>query len=321
MTKSAKISVVVGVILAGVAAALLVYLLGRPSQGPPPNTFESLGCAPDQVKILASPFFMGCEPEDKLCRDTEKPRHQVRLKDYCLDIHEVTNQQYARYLTKENPDNKCFGSHCVRPEHPKYSGLHRAGGAWVVDRGFENRPVVFVSWWGARAFCQAQQKRLPTSAEWEKAAKGGPEHRIYPWGDQWRAHAANHYKSGDPFEQGPLPHTTPVGFYDGSKRGAFQTADGRSRHGVFDLAGNVFEWPADWWSAKDYATAPREGWVDPKGPADMGCGGPCKEKVIRGGSWADDPPDDPLPRLRASEHTSKDTRDTTFKDNGFRCAR
>jgi formylglycine-generating enzyme required for sulfatase activity len=126
------------------------------------------------------------------------------------------------------------------------------------DTTFLNHPVVAVTWFGAWAFADYYGLRLPTEQEWEKAARGN-SFRIYPWGNDMDGRRANFLNSRDPFDNG----TTPVGYYNGVTRNGFKTLDSPSYFGVYDMAGNVWQWTDSYY-------------------ADTGS----LERVFRGGSWA-----------------------------------
>jgi len=260
----------------------------------------------DMVLVPAGNFWMGCEPEDTQCNSGEYPRHQVYLSAYYIDVYEVTNDRYAEFLNDHG--NVCDDHPCAYSTHD-YSdlGMYELGETWLVDSGYENRPVIFVTWFGAKDFCEWTGGRLPSEAEWEKAAKGDAEHYIYPWGDAWIDNAANYWDSGDPYETGSFPWTTPVGYYDGSNHGgAYQTTDGRSPYCAHDMAGNVYEWVNDWYSDTYYSTSPT---TDPPGPAAG------TSRVLRGGSWA------VLPwNVRASSRAG-DIPTGRVNYFGFRCSR
>ena len=164
-----------------------------------------------------------------------------------------------------------------------------------------NHPMVEVSWFGAAAYCNWRSVRegfetcydpvtwecdfsrsgyrLPTEAEWEYAARGGegdPYYR-YPWGDTIGGSNANYWSSGDEFDSGAHPRTSPVGYYDGSQIPA--GVDMANGYGLYDMAGNVLEWCNDRYDSGYYDVSPPE---DPTGPADGA------HRVLRGGSWITD---------------------------------
>jgi len=279
------------------------------------------GDEPAEVLVPAGSFFMGCEPEDTDCHPwSEYPRHEVSLtNDYYLDTFEVTNAQYAHYLNNTNPTNECETYPCVYSMHD-YSklGLYEDGGAWLVDADYENRPVIGVTWFGAVAYCESLGKRLPTEAEWEKAAKGADEHYIYPWGETIISSALNYWSSGDPYETGAEPWTTPVGYYDGTNQGGvYQTTDGRSPYGAHDMSGNLFEWCYDWWNDHYYENEPPGGWIDPLGP-ETG-----EYRILRGGCWATNNQSNFRNSFRWGLGPYINTVPTwgDLEGSGFRCAR
>jgi formylglycine-generating enzyme required for sulfatase activity len=222
--------------------------------------------ATEMVIVPAGEFWMGADDRD----DDEKPRRRVYLDRYAIDRYEVTNAQYRRFVDATG--------HAT----PRFSA--------PVDPGTLTgpaQPVVGVTWHDAEAYCRWAGKRLPTEAEWEKAARG-VDGRTYPWGDRWDPSRANSKESG-------LGGTAPVGSYP---RGA-------SPYGVHDMAGNVWEWVADWYAADYYRRSmPR----NPMGP-DAGTW-----KVLRGGAWGYLPS---LLRTTARLSTTPDLHNTVV---GFRCA-
>lgn len=166
--------------------------------------------------------------------EEETPKHRVTIGSFCIDRTEVTNSQFKRFVDQS-------------PEWQKEriaAGLHNGKYLqhWTGNNfpaGQENFPVVFVSWYAAAAYCQAQGKRLPTEAEWEFAARGGLEGKTFPWGDEMPDKTrANYAESG-------LKATTAVARYP---------ANG---YGLYDMAGNVWEYLADEW--QKYTPDPRDG--------------------------------------------------------------
>ncbi|MEW6568448.1 MAG: SUMF1/EgtB/PvdO family nonheme iron enzyme [Chloroflexota bacterium] len=127
------------------------------------------------------------------------------------------------------------------------------GSAFAPAAGYENHPMVQVTWFGARAYCKFYGWRLPIELEWEKAARG-TDGRPYPWGEGIQPALANYYHSHDPFEPDPqrTGDTTPVGFYNGSTYDGFTTRPSASPYGLYDMAGNVWQWTADVFEGSHY---------------------------------------------------------------------
>ncbi len=193
----------------------------------------------EMVYIPAGEFIMGSGDDDPTAEDDEKPQHTVYLDAFWIYKTEVTNAQYR----------KCVDAgKCTPPHYTRY----------YDDPAFADHPVLNVDWYQARAYCQWAGGRLPTEAQWEKAARG-TDGRIYPWGNEWDENKANTEEAGP-------GHTTPVDSY----------ADGASFYGALGMAGNVIEWVADWYDEDYYSRSPS---TSPQGP-DSG-----DAKVLRGGSW------------------------------------
>jgi formylglycine-generating enzyme required for sulfatase activity len=229
------------------------------------------------VLVPAGEFTMG----SKEGSDHEKPEHRVYLDAYYLDVYEVTISQYEQFLEETSFDPPPMWTTMAQPP-------------------YENRPVVNVDWKDANNYCRWAGKRLPTEAEWEKAARG-TDGRIYPWGN-------------DP----PNPQRANYGKAKWNNHEALVTVgqlqDGKSPYGIYDLAGNVWEWVSDWYDPNYYATSPSK---NPQGP-ETG-----KYKVLRGGSW-----DLAAENLRSSRRdfnilSTADYDSPAYRNfnSGFRCAK
>lgn len=188
---------------------------------------------PELILIPAGEFLMGSDPQkDKLAKKDEQPQHTLYLPDYYIAKTPVTNAQYATFVqvTGHEP-----------PGHWK-NGQPQAGE--------QDHPVVKISWHDAVAYCNwlsevtSKLYRLPTEAEWEKAARG-PDGRIYPWGNRWEARRCN-TREGGPGK------TTPVGAY----------LEGASPYGLLDMAGNVWEWCATKWGKSYPYDVSEDEWMD-----------------------------------------------------------
>jgi len=187
-------------------------------------------------------------------------------------VTDVTNAQYARYLNaalaggavKIDGDSVVgyypgdeFHGHKHEVEIKAGDRLHVPltdpslrltfdGTTFGVKPGYENHPMTVVTWFGAVAYCEFSGGRLPSEAEWERAARGDDE-RPFPWGDEIALNNANFYASRDPFEAaaGKQGDTTPAGFYNGKTYDGYRTLDSASPYGLYDMAGNVWQWVSD----------------------------------------------------------------------------
>jgi formylglycine-generating enzyme required for sulfatase activity len=230
------------------------------------NTTAYVGTASgDMVTIPAGEFQMGCDDSNpsEYCYSNEQPLHNVYLDAYAIDKYEVTNAQYAEFLNAEG--NQEEGGDTWLDADDSDVRIHASGGVWQVDAGYEDHPVVEVTWYGARAYCEWQGKRLPTEAEWEKAARGASDTRMYPWGNEDPDCSRLNYDSA---EGQCVGDTAPVGSYP----------SGASPYGALDMAGNVWEWVNDWYDSDYYDVSPHN---NPPGP-DSG-----SSRVLRGGGWDD----------------------------------
>ena len=243
----------------------------------------------EMVRIPAGPFMMGSDKKvDRNAYLVEFPQHKVYLDAYEIDKYEVTTVQYLKFVLATN-------------RSPQVD--------WKFDGGnFQEtmaaHPIMHVTWYDADEYCRWAGKRLPTEAEWEKAARGDQDARIYPWGNEMAGLTrANYGRSGlsGPVRDRPerlllYPPIISVFKYDNSV----------SPYGIFQMVGNVAEWVADWYEKDYYKTAPDK---NPKGP-DKGT-----QKAFRGGGWIDS-----TPSVRVSQRNGTDPK-TSMNWLGFRCAR
>lgn len=182
----------------------------------------------EMILIPAGTFSMGSNARAA----DERPVHKVHLPTYYISKYEITNAQYYEFWSRHNGRNGENSE--VHAQHTPESFSHLPQiGAWPERATqFPNHPVVGVSWHDAKAYAEWKGMRLPTEAEWEKAARGYTD-RIWPWGNSMLPNA-NTSEKDDGFED----RIAPVGSYP----------KGKSYFGVMDMAGNVWEWTADWYS-------------------------------------------------------------------------
>jgi formylglycine-generating enzyme required for sulfatase activity len=258
------------------------------------------------VAIPAGPFLLG--------------QHEVETEidcDYEMMVTDVTNAQYARFLNAalvsgdvKITDNQIVGYypgdvfHGHNHEREIAAGdwayvtigdpalrLDFDGSAFTVKSGYENHPMTMVSWFGARGYCNFSGWRLPTDTEWEKAARG-TDNRPFPWGQEIAPESANFVSSHDVFERvfAGAGGTTPVGFYNGETYEGYVTRNAASPYGLYDMAGNVWQWTGDVYEGAHY-------------------------RNLRGGSHANY-----AYNLRIWTHNNADPIHTS-PSVGFRCAR
>jgi serine/threonine-protein kinase len=274
---------IAGLVIIGLAMGIYVNLInmGKGVEGPlamlatetPTITLTStqtLGVVSTQINpidgaemvyVPAGEFLMG---SDEYADSDEAPEHTVYLDDYWIYKYEVTNEQFAAFVAETG--------YVTTGEERDGSWVYQDGGwnwtdgaYWAEPKGpgstvngKENYPVIHISWYDAAAYCEWAGGRLPTEAEWEKAARG-TEGQTYPWGDESPNCNLAQFSDcpGD---------TVPVGSFP----------EGASPYGALDMAGNVWEWVADWYDEDYYQNSPSQ---NPTGPASG------TYRVFRGGSW------------------------------------
>jgi len=228
--------------------------------------------------VPAGPFTMGSNDG----MPDEKPVHVVDLPAFYMDKFEVTNALYKVCVDAgacQVPANTAFGI------HPGAYGTYG-------NQQFDDYPVIWVDWDQAQTYCEWRSARLPSENEWEKAARG-TDGRKYPWGDTIDPTFANYGSNVPDNYSGVFGKTTAVGSYP----------KGQSPNGIYDMAGNVWEWVADWYD------------VYPGGDLSANDAfGQKAYRVLRGGSWSDDP------ALLRTTFRGGNTADTTVNYIGFRCA-
>ncbi len=271
------------------------------SETPPPSAGSillSLADGMEMVYVPAGDFLMGAAAGAQYANPNEMPQHTVYLDAFWMDRTEVTNGMFALFVqaTGYKTDAERIGNGTVLD-------FDQAGSPWIADMpgvswrhphspsdditGLDVRPVVQVSWNDASAYCQWASRRLPTEAEWEKAARGA-DGRLYPWGnDAPSANLLNFNRL--------VGHLTDVGSYPA----------GASPYGALDMLGNAYEWVFDRYDSSYYSHSPG---TNPQGP------GSGSLRIIRGGAW-----NYGLDWTRA---TSRSKLEPTYRVEtlGFRCA-
>jgi formylglycine-generating enzyme required for sulfatase activity len=217
-------------------------------------------------------------------RFDDRPVHRVVLPAFAIDTHEVTNADYAAFVA-------AAGAAVTAPYH---------WGGPTPPAAKARLPVYNVTWFDAAKYCAAKGGRLPTEAEWERAARGGVEDLDYPWGNDYAEAAVPAAPA-----PGAAPNTKRA--HSGSSTGPVPVGSfAANGFGLYDVSGNLWEWTADWYDLLFYSES---GVTNPTGPATG------RYKVIRGGSWADT--ETRLGTVYYRNFTAPDTAQPTI---GFRCA-
>lgn len=232
----------------------------------------------EMVVIPGGDFFRGSTDGNR----DEMPRHNVTLNSFAIDIHPVTNEQFVRFLEVMGGEKDNNHQDIIRMRD---SRIKRAAGKLSIESGYGKHPVVGVTWYGAIAYAKWVGKRLPTEAEWEIAARGGLENVLFCTGEDIEKTQANFFSSD----------TTSVMSY------------ASNGYGLYDMAGNVYEWCYDWYGYNYYEVSIQEP-ENPQGPVQG------VYRVLRGGCWKSLKED-----LRCSRR-HRNNPGTVNGTYGFRCA-
>lgn len=264
-----------------------------------PGGFFEMGASAGSLLEECNIFRSGCE-EDWFA--ASEPVHMVLVGPFFIDQHEVTNEAFVAFLNdRQAIDQFCIDQECIDLGE---SQIEESDGSYAVNAELVRHPAAGVTWYGASAFCEWRGARLPTEAEWEKAATWNDKEAtktLYPWGDVFDGRLVNFCDLNCDAPQANLE------FDDGYAQAAPVASypEGRSPAGIYDLAGNVWEWVADWYAPDFYSDAI---FTNPAGPAEGA------DRVVKGGSWFD-----------TGNFTSGAIRFPSPSDNadktiGFRCA-
>lgn len=225
------------------------------------------------------------------------PAHAVTVEAFMMETTEVTLEQYVAFLNVRGPGshlNGCAGFPCIQTRNESADApIVFDSASYSIPGILPQYPAYGMTWYGAREYCEAVGRRLPTEAEWERAARGD-DGRIYPWGNVWDNALA---KTNRPLDT--APGALPIASYP----------LGASVYGVYDLAGNMAEWVSDWYSESYYAAVAGQGIaVNPAGPVTG------LQKVLRGGSW------NSVPFFSRAVHRQSWDPSESQRWIGFRCA-
>ena len=270
----------------GIAFILIFTILWICGTQPLPYADE----IPEGMALIpAGEFEMGSDTG----KNNERPVHTVYLDAFYMDTHEVTNAQYKAFID-ENPE---WEKKNIPPVFHDGAYLRLWDGN-AYPEGKADHPVIYVSWYAAMAYAEWAGKRLPTEAEWEKAARGGLIGKTYPWGDTHDAILANYAR----YHNAPIA----VGHYP------------PNGYGLYDMAGNISEWCLDEYDPGFYATSPREN-PFPNGTIEVTINDfknvKDKNRVLRGGCWSDNGLFLPV------SHRDWGSQHYTSVFRGFRCVK
>lgn len=237
------------------------------------TSFAQQKASLEMINIKGGTFEMGCTNKQYSCNDDEKPAHRVKVNDFQLSKHEITNAQFCKFLNdiEANPGGSYYGYEYIDIGDDKCNIIYRDN-EFFVKKGKKNHPVIEVTWYGAKAFCHWADGRLPTEAEWEYAARGGDtqENYIYSGSDTLKKAGwfkGNYYTKKESKKFIYRKGTLPVGQKKPNKLG------------LHDMSGNVWEYCNDWYQPNYYKESPTQ---NPKGPDYS------NHRVIRGGSYKEE---------------------------------
>ncbi len=273
----------------------------------------------DYVLVKAGSFQMGDNHNEGSA--AEKPVHTVYINDYYISKFEVTNAEYKKFVNDNGYANELYwaeGGFSEYGSEPKYWNTPKFRGGGLP--GNDIYPVAGVNWFEASAYCKwlsaetGKTYRLPTEAEWEKAARGTDQRR-FPWGDSLAYSYASYFGTNHPHNvqsDGEQIYSgiAPGGFFDGTVKLGFSTNNNASPYGAYDMAGNLMEWCSDWYSEDYYLNSPSD---NPTGPLSG------KIRTMRGSGFHDG-----IPRtgsLRSAERFGIVPPEIQYPMVGFRCVR
>jgi len=229
---------------------------------------------PSEMALVPSGSFLMGSPDGSRYAAVEKPQHSVYLEAFLIDKNEVTNRMFAEFLNAVKSQDGFDATRRswiviredLAPDDKRElwpAEIVPEKGRFLASKGFEQFPVISVSWHAAEAYCKWAGKRLPTEAEWEKAARGGLTEKDYPWGNELPTEGII-FKRVWTNNFFPAPVEVIRNYFPNG-------------YGIFDMAGNAAEWCSDWYDPNYYRQSPEK---NPTGPSTG------RSKVLRGGSWA-----------------------------------